>query len=70
MAKAKRTRAVMMTDDTFNSLKVLALIQNSSVSQILENLGRDYVQAHSAELQNYYRRQISLFDAPADSPKN
>lgn len=67
---ARKTRTLTLTDETFNSLKVLALIQNSSVSAIVEELGRQYVKAHSEDLQRYFQNQISLFELDTDSPQN
>lgn len=68
---AKKTRTLTLTDETFNALKILALTKGTSVSAIVESLGRQYVQEHSADLQRYFQNQISLFDfgAPADSVK-
>lgn len=67
---ARKTRTLTLSDETFSALKVLALIKNTSVSAIVENLGRQYIQEHSADLRRYYENQISLFDLVEDSPKN
>ena len=66
----KKTRTLTLTDETFDALKTLALIQKKSVSAIVEELGRQYVVDHSADLQRYFQNQISLFELDIDSPKN
>lgn len=67
---ARKTRTLTLTDETFEALKTLALIQKKSVSAIVEELGRQYVQDHTADLQRYFQNQISLFELDTDSPKN
>lgn len=66
---AKKTRTLTLTDETFTALKTLALIKGTSVSAIVEDLGKQYIKEHSADLQRYFQNQISLFDiaAPADT---
>lgn len=66
----KRTRTLTLTDETFTALKTLALIKKTSVSAIVENLGRQYIKDNTADLQRYFQNQISLFELDTDSSKN
>ena len=63
---ARKTRTLTLTDETFDALKTLALINKTSVSAIVEELGRQFVVDHSADLRRYYQSQISLFDVNED----
>lgn len=58
----KKNYTLTMEPSIFNGLKTLALLQGKSVSAILEDLGKQYVVEHTPELQNYFQKQLDLFE--------
>lgn len=62
MSKNKPTRTLTISDDVFNGLKTLALIQGTSVSGIFEKLGRQYIADNITDLRNYYNQRLNLFE--------
>lgn len=62
MAKIKKTRTLTLSDEVFTGLKTLALIKGTSVSMIVESLGRQYISENAAPLQEYFKHQINLFE--------
>lgn len=61
--KIKKTRTLTLSDEVFTGLKTIALIKGTSVSMILEKLGKQYISENAAPLQEYFKQQINLFDS-------
>ena len=65
MTKTKKTRTLTLSDDVFTGLKTLALLQDTSVSSIVEELGKKYITLHKEELKKYYQQKFDFIEQSA-----